>query len=71
MEINAIASKTRKDGKTKSDIDIEMTFFSDDSFSNKKVSTPVNENYLENANYFSTRGLSVNQIEATNKSRIV
>ena len=71
MEINAIASKTKKDGKTKSDIDIEMTFFSNDSLSNKTVSTPVNENYLENANYFSTRGLSVNQIEAINKSRIV
>ena len=64
MEINAIASKTKKDGKTKSDFDIKMTFFSDDNLANQKISTPINEIYLQNTDYTSTfGGYTVDQIK--------
>ena len=64
MEISAIASKTKKDGKTKSDFDIEMTFLSEDNLANQKISTPIKEIYLQNTDYTSTfGGYTVDQIK--------
>ena len=71
MQITAHSTSTRHNGKTRSDIDYKMTFFSEDSLSNKNINTPVNETYLEKADYFSTGGLTVNQIENIHENRIV
>ena len=71
MQITAHAVTTKDDEKTGSDIDYKMTFFSEDSLSNKNISTPINKTYLNNADYFSTGGLTINQIEAINENRIV
>ena len=71
MEITANAVSTRNNGKTGSDIDYKMTFFSEDNFSNKNISTPVNETYLKDANYISTRGLTVDQMENITENRIL
>ena len=71
MQITAHALSTRNDGKKRSDIDYKATFFSEDRLSTKEISTPINDTYLKNANYFSTGGLTINQIETINDNRIV
>ena len=71
MQITSHALSTRSDGKKRSDIDYKATFFSEDRFSTKEISTPVNDTYLKKANYFSTGGLTINQLEEINANRIV